>query len=768
MSSSGLTEQETRTRLINPALDAAGWSLGTQVREDFGLTPGRIVVRGRLHTRQRPKRADYVLFFKPGIPLAVVEAKDAQTSPGIGMPQALTYAQMLDAPFAISTNGHEYLLHDRTGLPGGQVEVRLQPNELPSPTELWDRYLQWKGLVGEASSAASVDFFSSDRKDLRYYQSLAVRRAVEAIATGRKRLLLVMATGSGKTLTAFQIIWRLRKAGLAKRVLFLVDRNVLADQTLINDFAPLGSVVTKVTKRTVDKSYEVYVALYQAVTGADEDQDIFTEFSPDFFDLVIVDECHRGSAAEDSSWRRVLDYFQSAVQIGLTATPKETTSISNIDYFGEPVFVYSLKDGIEDGFLAPFKVTRLDLDRDVSGWRPEAGQRDRYGAEVPDRVYRGKDFDRTVVLEQRTELVASAITEFLKEHGRMSKTIVFCEDIDHAERMRQALVNHNADMISVNERYVARITGDSPYGQRDLDDFMSPETEFPVIVTTSRLLRTGVDAQTCKVIVLDQNIDSATEFKQIVGRGTRVREDFDKFFFDILDFRGATDLFADPDFDGPPVQVLGEIEDSNTPEEVGVPGESVPEGHERREKYYVDGVSVEIANRRVQYFDSNGRLITESLSDYTRRSVGKEFDSLDTFLSRWSTAQRKSAVVSELAEHGVIFEALAEQVGAEYDPFDLICHVAFGRRPITRRQRAERVRTSNYLGKFGPVARAVIDALLDKYADVGSAPLEELGTLSLQPISDIGTPVEILGAFGGRSEYLAVLRELEAMIYETA
>lgn len=770
-----LTEQETRTRLINPALQQAGWDLALHVREEYPITAGQIVVRGALHSRARPRRADYVLFRNTNTPIAVLEAKDAQQNAGVGMQQALTYAEMLGVPFAFSTNGREFLFHDKTAGTGELVEKALNPRDFPSPSELWEKYLAWRGLETEVQkSAAEVEYFDSQRKSLRYYQGLAVQRTVEAVAKGQKRLLLVMATGSGKTLTAFQTIWRLREAGLVQRVLFLVDRNVLADQTLINDFAPFGSIATKVTNRYVDKSYEIYVALYQAVTGSETEEDIYRQFSPDFFDLVVVDECHRGSAAADSSWRRVLDYFAPACQIGLTATPRETDTVSNIGYFGEPIYVYTLRQGIADGFLAPFKVTRFDIDRDLSGWRPVAGQTDRYGIEITDRVYRSRDFDRNLVLDTRTRLVAESITDFMKANDRMAKTIVFCEDIDHAERMRESLVNANADLVTENSKYIVRITGDSLYGQQDLDDFMNPESEYPVLVTTSRLLRTGVDVQTCRIIVLDQNVSSATEFKQIVGRGTRIREDFGKYFFNILDYRGATELFADPDFDGPPLE-SSDFETSNDRDlkESSIESHNVSGGQDKyesapRTRFVVDGVTVQIINKRVLYFNGDGILVTESITDYTKRSVVNEYATLDGFLKRWREVERKTVIIEELSERGVSFDLLEEEIGHGYDPFDLLCHVAFDRRPMTRRERADAVRGENYFDKYSPVARQVLVALLTKYADDGPETLEDVAVLRLNPVAALGTPVELMMAFGGRDGYLAALRDLEAQIYKSA
>jgi len=754
-------------------MTAAGWNLHTQIREEFRVTAGRVIVRGSVHARAEGGFADYVLFLKPNIPLAIVEAKDNNHPVGGGMQQALTYATMFDVPFVFSSNGDGFVFHDKTAQPGEAVERDLSLDEFPPPEVLWRRYCTWKGLEGDEQGLVEQEYYVHGPDKLaRYYQAVAVNRAIEAIAKGQDRILLVMATGTGKTYTAFQIIWRLWKAKRAKRILFLADRNILVDQTRINDFKPFGPAMTKITNRTVDKSYEVYLSLYQAVTGTEEERNIYKQFTPDFFDLVVVDECHRGSAAADSAWREILEYFSSAAHIGLTATPKETKEVSNIDYFGEPVYTYSLKQGIEDGFLAPFKVVRIDIDKDLAGWRPEQGQRDRYGEEIEDRVYNQRDMDRTLVLAERTRLVAQKITEFLKSMDRFAKTIVFCEDIDHAERMRQELVNANADLAADNPRYVVRITGDSPEGKAELDYFIDPESVYPVIATTSKLLSTGVDAQTCKVIVLDQRIESMTEFKQIIGRGTRIREDYGKFYFTIIDFKKATELFADPAFDGNPVSVYdpegGDVEpvlDGDGWGGATDEGEGDDDADESRIKYYVDEVPVWIVGERVQYYGKDGKLITESLKDYTRRAVAEEYRSLDDFLRRWSEAQKKSEVIDTLEAHGVLFDALSEEVGRDYDAFDLICHVAFGQPPLTRRERADHVRKRDYFTRYGEQARSVLEALLEKYAEGGVEGIEDLGVLRVHPISEIGTTVEILAAFGGRDGYVEALQQLEQHLY---
>ena len=779
-----LSERDICTQYITPAIVKSGWDLHRQVREEVTFTAGKIIVRGKLHTRGKSKRADYILYHKPNLPIALIEAKDNKHSVSDGMQQALAYAEVLDIPFVYSSNGNGFMEHDRCVI-SGVKERQLSLDSFPSPSELWQRYLAWKGIPPEQESVVTQDYYVElGWKTPRYYQLNAINKTIEAIAHGQNRILLVMATGTGKTFTAFQIIWRLWKSRQKKRILFLADRNILIDQTMTNDFKPFGSVMTKIRNRKVDPSYEIYLALYQGISGNEEFKNIYREFSPDFFDLIVVDECHRGSAAEDSAWREILDYFSRATQIGMTATPKETKFISNISYFGDPVYTYSLKQGIDDGFLAPFKVVRLDLDKDA-GWRPTAGMTDKYHNEVPDRIYNQKDFDREMVLEKRTELVARKVSEFLKKTNRFDKTIIFCEDIDHAERMRVALVNENADLVAKSSKYIMRITGDNEEGKLELDNFINPESTYPVIATTSKLMTTGIDAQTCKLIVLDKSISSMIEFKQIIGRGTRINEDFDKFWFTIMDFRRATELFADPAFDGDPVQIYepGIDEDPVPPEEpddgpddhadgggiidVDPPDPPGEDEGGRRIKYYVNDVPVFVVNERVQYYGPDGRLITESLKDYTAKSILKEFASLDDFLRTWKQAEKKQAIIDELQDMGIFFEALAEEVGKDLDPFDLICHVAFGQKPLTRRERANSVRKRDYFTKYGENARAVLYALLDKYADEGIQNLEQMEVLKVTPFDRFGSPIEIVNNFGGKSNYVKAVRELEMVLYNT-
>jgi type I restriction enzyme R subunit len=793
MNKTTLTEADIRTKFITPAIigpDGTKWNILTQVREEVFFTKGRVVVRGKTVKRGQAKKADYLLFYRPNLTLAVLEAKDNNHSVGAGMQQALDYAEILDIPFAYSSNGDGFLEHDRTAA-SGTVTREIPLDQFPSAEELWKRYRDAKGYTADQEWVIVQEYYDDGSGKIpRYYQIIAINRTVEAIARGENRILLVMATGTGKTYTAFQIIWRLWKSGAKKRILFLVDRNILADQTKTNDFKPFGKAMTKITNRTVDKSYEIYLCLYQAVTGIEEEQNIYKQFSPDFFDLIIVDECHRGSAADDAAWRKVLDYFTTATQIGLTATPKETKDVSNTEYFGEPIYTYSLKQGISDGFLAPYKVIRIGLDKDLDGWRPEDGQTDKYGQLIEDREYNVRDFDRNLILEKRTVVVAAKVTEFLKSTDRFSKTIIFCENIDHAERMRQAMVNANPDLAAANPRYIMRITGDNDEGKAQLDNFIDPESIYPVIAVTSRLMSTGVDAQTCKLIVLDRRIASMTEFKQIIGRGTRINEDYGKLYFTIMDFRQATALFADPDFDGDPVQIyepkagepvvppdeLEELTSSIVREDTPPYGEAVSAtlGFDNTTdglpptKYYVDNVEVRVATERVQYLDGNGKLITESLKDYSRKAVRNEYASLDDFLTVWNDAERKQAILEELADKGIFLDELADQVGRDYDAFDLICHIAYDQAPLTRQERAANVKKRNVFAKYGDQVRAVLEALLQKYADSGITSVESMEILKVDPLSSFGTPMEIIKLFGDKSAYLAAIRELEKALYDKA
>ena len=810
MDKKSLSERDICTKFITPALRKAGWDEMTQIREEVSFTKGRIIVRGKLVSRGKAKRADYVLCYKPNVPVAVIEAKDNTHAIGDGMQQALDYAETLQVPFVFASNGDGFVFHNRTGA-SVEKETTLDNDSFPSPEDLWARYRAWKGLTSEVEAIVLQDYFDDGSgKTPRYYQVNAINAAIEAIAKGRDRILLVMATGTGKTYTAFQIIWRLWKAGRKKRILFLADRNVLVDQTMVNDFRPFGPAMAKLStkaktierddglsedlttavdkKRRIDTAYEVYLGLYQAITGPEEHQKIFREFSPSFFDLIVIDECHRGSAAEDSAWREILEYFTAATQIGLTATPKETRYVSNIHYFDEPIYSYSLKQGISDGFLAPYKVIKVHIDRDVEGYRPEKGQRDRSGTEVEDRIYNTKDFDHNLVLDGRTNVVARKVTEFLKESGdRFQKTIIFCVDQEHATRMRQALINENADLVDHNHRYVMRITGDDAEGQAELGNFIDPESGYPVLVTTSRLLSTGVDAQTCRLIVLDREVGSMTEFKQILGRGTRVHDDTRKFYFTLMDFRGATNHFADPDFDGEPVQIYEPDEgdpivppDDVPPSDDGddpippEPGEDetiiyvppTPYPLDSPRKVYVDGIDATVIAERVEYLDEYGKLVTESLRDFTRKALKKRFASLDDFLRRWKTAERKQAIVEELEDEGLPLDRIAQELGRDLDPFDLICHVAFDAKPLTRRERAENVKKRDVFNKYGEQARAVLDALLVKYADQGVFNLDDVSVLRIPPLTELGTPVQLINAFGGKDKFVAAVHDLQAALYQ--
>ncbi len=818
MNKTQLSESDICDKFIRPAIEQAGWNGMDQIFREYPLRAGRVVVHGNVAQRDKSTvvRADYALFYKANIPLAVVEAKDNQHAMGAGMDQALKYAELLNVPFSFASNGDGFVFRDAT-LATGVLEQNLSLDEFPSPAELWRRYCAWKGWSPDESRVAGFDY--APHKTPRYYQLNAVNRAVEAIASGQNRVLLVMATGTGKTYTAFQIIWRLWKSCAKKRILFLADRNILIDQTMVNDFRPFKGAMAKLspnakgvervnapgqvtledvdlavnkTTKLVDKSYEIYLSLYQAVTGTEEERNIYKQFSPDFFDLIIVDECHRGSASEDSAWRDILTYFGSATQIGLTATPKETKDISNSDYFGEPAYTYSLKQGIEDGYLAPYKVIRVDMDKDAFGWRPTTGMTDKHGHIIEDRIYTGTDMNRKLVLEQRDIAVAARITEYLKATDRYAKTIVFCEDIDHASRMRQVLSNANADICAAQPKYVVQITGDNTEGKLELDNFIDPEKTYPVIATTSKLMSTGVDAQTCKLIVLDQGIKSMTLFKQIIGRGTRLREDLGKTWFTILDFKRATELFADKDFDGEPVQVYepqtGEpvvppepITAQATASDTPLPAHSGDaqnglgpfaggnSGNDGPKKYVIGGnVTVAIARERVQYLGPDGKLITESLRDYTRINLSKRFDSLDQFLQEWNQADRKTVLLQELESQGVLLEALAQEVGKELDPFDLLLHVAYDQPQLTRSERARRVKKQNVFTEYGPVARKVMEALLDKYADEGITTIESNDVFRLQPFSTLGSPVELVRSFGGRPQYQQALKTLQRELYATA
>lgn len=789
-----LSERDICTKYISPAIEKAGWDMQKQVREEVSFTDGRIYVKGNLSVRGKRKRADYILYYKPNIPIAIIEAKDNNHSVNSGIQQGLDYATILDIPSVFSCNGDAFYEHDRT-CSNGNIEQEIPLNQFPSPKELWERYKKYKGIESnEAERLSTQDYFfdGSDRKP-RYYQQIAINRTVEAIAKGQQRILLTMATGTGKTYTAFQIIHRLWKAGAKKRILFLADRNALIDQTKRGDFRHFKDKMTVIKHKMIDKSYEIYLALYQGLTNYDADKDAYREFSRDFFDLIVIDECHRGSAAEDSAWREILDYFSSATHIGLTATPKETETVSSTEYFGGPIYTYSLKQGIQDGFLAPYKVVRVGLNVDLEGWRPEAGKMDKSGQQVEDRIYNRKDFDKNLVIDERTQTVANKITEYLKKTNRFDKTIVFCVDIDHAQRMRAALAIANSDLMAQNPKYVMQITGDNDEGKRELDNFINPEETWPVIAVTSKLMTTGIDAQTCKLIVLDSNIGSMTEFKQIIGRGTRINEEFGKYFFTILDFRNVTDLFADSSFDGDPVRirVVGEDDEFESPDDELAEDETVTDEDgeeivfatpadepeiidggdiitEPQPKYYVNGVNITVLNERIQYMAANGKLITGSLKDYTRQKVREQYQSLDDFLNKWNSADKKQTIIDELIEQGIVYENLKEAIGKEMDIFDMICHTAFDRPPLTRSERAKQVKKRDVFTAYGEQAKKVLEALLDKYADEGIEKIEDIKILKINPFDQFGTPMEIANLFGGKKQYMHALTQLEQALYQAA
>lgn len=766
-----LTEEDVKFRYITPAIEKAGWHK-EDIFYEYYITKGAVQVHGNSVTRGAAKKADYILTY--GVvkqPLAVVEAKQMKFPVGYGMNQAMEYAQMLDIKFAYSSNGKGFIEYDF--FTGKTKELKI--DEFPTPQELWQRYCVGKELDEETEKIVQEPYYidTFNNKKPRYYQRIAIDRTIEAIAKNQKRILLVMATGTGKTYTAFQIVYRLIRAKKVNRVLYLADRNILIDQTIGQDFKPFEKVITKVKNRHLDSSYEIYMSLYQQLVG-DNGEEIFRQFKPEFFDLIIVDECHRGSAKDDSQWRAILNYFKDAVQIGLTATPKETKEVSNQSYFGELVYTYSLKQGIADGFLAPYKVIRINIDRDSEGWRPYKGQIDLNGQEIEDRVYTGTDFDKTLIIDERTKEVAKRITRWLKENGRYSKTIVFCVDIGHAERMRQALINENSDIMKVNPNYIMRITGDNKEGKAKLDYFIDPVEKYPTIVTTSKLMTTGVDAKTCKLIVLENNINSIIEFKQIIGRGTRLNPDYGKNFFTIMDFRGVTRLFSDPDFDGEPITVIdgdnslpkdGQDTD-NTETESDEPVFTPPEVHEVKEKYHVNGVDVNIVSERVQYLDADGKLITESLVDYSKKNIRREYASLNDFINAWSRTAKKQVIIEELEKCNVSLEELKKATGRDdLDEFDLILHIAYDQKPLTRKERIANVKKKNYFGKYSETCRQVLDALMEEYMDEGITEIQNPQVLRNKKFAKWGSMVKIAKLFGGKKQYFEAVDELTDLIY---
>lgn len=773
------SETDMETKYIIPALQKAGWDVMTQIYQQYKLTDGKVTTRGQLYSRDTPKFADIALFYKPNIPLAIIEAKKNTKSMGTGQNQGREYAKMLDVPFVFTSNGDGFIFHDKTQLDlptDGELNTELTLEQFPSPEELWEKFCTWKNYQPDQQALVGQDYYNDGSgKTPRYYQMQAINKTLEAIARGENRVLLVMATGTGKTFTAFQIIWRLWKAGKKKRILFLADRNILVDQTKTNDFKPFASTMTKIEGRKVETHYEVYLSLYQAITGDQESKKIFKQFLPNFFDLIVIDECHRGSASKDSSWREILEYFSSATHLGLTATPKETKTVSNSDYFGEPVYTYSLKQGINDGFLAPYKVVRINFDIDQSGWTPEEGQKDDHGVVIENRQYNQRDYDRTLVIKNRTKAVARILTNHLKATNRMDKTIVFCSDIDHANRMALALENLNKDMMAEDERYIMQITGDNAEGKAQLSYFIDPESPYPVIATTSELMSTGVDAKTCKVIVLDQRIESMTKFKQVIGRGTRIDEEYGKAWFTIIDFKGATKNFEDEAFDGPAECIYepkneegGTLDPDDTgntdSEETDIEGGDELPPTQPRQKYYIKGNVVQPVLERTQYYGKDG-LVTESIRTYTRQAVNRHYTNLDEFLKQWNNAERKQEIINELAAQGVIWDELENKVGKDFDAFDLICHVVYDQPPLTRSERAKQVAKRDVFTQYGEQARQVLESLLDKYVAKGVESIESIDAIKVAPISDIGSTRQIMNAFGGRAQYDEAIKELEQQLY---
>lgn len=783
-----LSEEDIKAGYITPAITKAGWEIGKQIRFEYPFTDGRIILRGNMTTRGKKKQADYVLFYKPNFILAVVEAKNNNHSVGAGLQQAIDYANALDVSYVYASNGDGFV--EQNLITGTVRELKL--DEFPSPEELYSRYLKDKNINDiEEKMLLEPYYYVPNYKTPRYYQRVAINRTVDAVVKGQERILLVSATGTGKTFMAFQIIYRLWKSGLKKKILFLADRNILIDQTMSGDFKPFKEKMTKVEKKKLDSSYEIYLALYHQLTG-DDGEEAYLQFQPNFFDLIVIDECHRGSAKEDSAWRKILDYFSSATHIGCTATPVETKEASSQTYFGKAIYTYSLKQGINDGFLAPYKVIRVGLDRDLEGYRPEDGKIDKYGYEIEDREYNSKDFDRNIVIDDRTKVVASKITEFLKKTDRFSKTIVFCVDIEHAERMRQALINENKDLYKENDRYIMRITGDNDVGKAQLENFIDEESTYPVITITSELMSTGVDAKMCKLIVLDNTFgeNGMIRFKQMIGRGTRLLEEKGKTYFTIMDFRNASRLFADKSFDGEPEVVIDLGQDDPIEEPMGDSpddgtdtnevndddwvedetdtgdGNTGSEGEHKPKKYYVDDVLVKVLSERVQYVDRDGKLVTESLIDYTKKNILQQYANLNDFLLIWTAAEKKQAIIDELESEGVLLEAVREEFGhKDLDDFDLICHLAYDKAPLTKAERANNVKKRHYLYKYSEVAQQVLEALLDKYSNEGIKEIEQTKVLQLQEFAKFGSPLKIVKEFGGKEAYEKAIQELGNEIY---
>lgn len=766
-----LSEEDIKLQFINPSIFNKGWD-PSLIRMEYAFTDGRVIFQGGKAARKAKKRADYLLHSSPNNPIAIIEAKDNNKPMGGGMQQAIDYAEILDVPFAYSSNGDGFIEHDfLTG-----KERTLHLDEFPTPDDLLNRLYEAKHYTAAQSNIVEQPYYWDETThEPRYYQRIAVNRTIDAVARGKKRLLLVMATGTGKTYTAFQIIHRLVKSKAKKKVLYLADRNILIDQTMVQDFKPFKGKMTKFKNKEMDSSFEIYMSLYQQLISYDENiPDPFKEFAPTFFDLIIVDECHRGSAKEDSEWRRILEYFSSATQIGLTATPKADEGANNLEYFGDPIYTYSLKQGIEDGFLAPYRVTNSFINVDLVGWEPEEDEYDLQGQLIEENYFSRKDFGRKLAILKRREIVARRITKMLHKIGRKTKTIVFCTDTDEAEAMRQLLVNMNSDLCKKDSRYVMRITGDDPLGKKQLDNFIDPEEPYPTIVTTSQLLSTGVDCKTCGLVVIDKEIGSMTEFKQIVGRGTRLRPDKNKWHFEILDFRNVTQLFKDPAFDGDP-----EPPSTSKPyppgEEPPSKGQEPPEppygpAEPPKPKYVVNGKSIRIETEIVSYLGADGKLVNESITSFTRRNIRKKYADLDSFITRWSNTARKKLILDELKEYDVLIDAVREANPhlVDVDIFDIICHVAFDRKPLTRRERANNVKKRDYLSKYSGQAREVLESLLEKYTTNGVLQLEDPTILALAPFSQIGNAVKIMRLFGGKAGYDQAIKELESEIYKVA
>lgn len=768
------SEEDVRAKYIDPSLRNSNWK-DEQVIREYVFTDGRINVIKNRSVRGKVKKADYVLSYKSNMPLAIIEAKKNSLPLSEGMQQGREYAEILDIPFVYTSNGKGFLEFDRfTGI---TTEISL--DKFPTPEDLLLRYYDAENIPSDKREIIEESYYyMKGAKSPRYYQRIAINRTVEAITKGQDRILLVMATGTGKTYTAFQIIYRLWKSRAKKRILFLADRNILVDQTMTNDFRSFEGIMTKISRDKIGKAHEIYLGLYQSMTGNEDWQQVYKEFGKDFFDLIVIDECHRGSAKEDSAWRDILEYFSSATQIGLTATPKETKEVSSSNYFGEPIYTYSLKQGIDDGFLAPYKVVKYVINNDATGFRPYRNQKDKYGNTIPDKVFEAGEFNKNIVLSERNKLVAKTIADFMKENNKFMKTIVFCKDIEHAQEMTMNLSNENPELVKLDSRYVMTITGDNKEGKAQLDNFISPREKYPVIATTSKLLTTGVDAKTCKLIVLDTNIASMTEFKQIIGRGTRVDENNDKTWFTIMDFGESTKLFADPDFDGDPIpdedfDEYPSLDGDKTESEVSE-STSEEEEHQRKpienkelkiKKFYVGDVEATIIHKQIQMLDGDGKLRTESYTDFTRKTLRSDFASLDDFLKKWDSAEKKNIILQELENKNIYFDVLKDEVGGDFDEFDIICHLAFDKKPLTKKERVLGVKNSNYLKKYSGVAVEILEILLDRYADEGIKVFEGFEALKLPRFAKYGTAPKILQSFGGKEKYLNIMRDISHEIY---